>query len=99
MNHVGVNTEEAPVVTESTTHPLHDVIPPLTARDRCCSCGAQAYVAVLLTIDNDHPLLFCGHHGRTHLPAIMTRKPFAVRDDIAILHTSEIAKASSTHTS
>ena len=88
------------MVTDApTTHPLHDVIPPLTARDRCCACGAQAYVAVLLSIDNDWPMLFCGHHARQHMPAIMEKRPFAVRDDIAVLHADEVAKATSAHTS
>lgn len=99
MNHVGVNTKEAPVVTESATHPLHDVIPPLTARDRCCSCGAQAYVAVLLSIDNDWPMLFCSHHFRKHKDALLSKKPFAVRDDIMLLTEQERAKVASTHTS
>ena len=32
---------------------------PLTANDRCDSCGAQAYVQVFL---QQGDLLFCGHH-------------------------------------
>ena len=36
---------------------------PLTGLDRCDSCGAQAYVRVLL---GDSELLFCGHHARKH---------------------------------
>ncbi|SDS91970.1 hypothetical protein [Jiangella sp. DSM 45060] len=36
---------------------------PLKATDRCDSCGAQAYIRVVL---NEGELLFCGHHGRRH---------------------------------
>lgn len=36
---------------------------PLTAFDRCDSCGAQAYVRVVL---NGSELLFCGHHAKKH---------------------------------
>ena len=36
---------------------------PLKATDRCDSCGAQAYIRVVLA---EGELLFCGHHGRRH---------------------------------
>lgn len=36
---------------------------PLTGLDRCDSCGAQAYVRVLLS---GSELLFCGHHAKKH---------------------------------
>jgi hypothetical protein len=36
---------------------------PLQAHDRCDSCGAQAYIRVVLS---EGELLFCGHHGRHH---------------------------------
>ncbi|MBO1750568.1 hypothetical protein J4G33_01990 [Actinotalea sp. BY-33] len=36
---------------------------PLTAADRCDSCGAQAYVRVVLATGE---LLFCAHHARAH---------------------------------
>lgn len=42
----------------------------LKVTDRCDRCGAQAYVSV--TKDGwPQELLFCGHHGRIHLPALM----------------------------
>ena len=37
--------------------------PQLTAADRCDSCGAQAYIRVVV---NNGELLFCAHHGREH---------------------------------
>ncbi|NTW39006.1 MAG: hypothetical protein HGA44_03830 [Cellulomonadaceae bacterium] len=40
---------------------------PLTAADRCDSCGAQAYVRVVLPAGE---LLFCAHHARRHAPAL-----------------------------
>lgn len=36
---------------------------PLKAHDRCDSCGAQAYIRVVLAEGELH---FCGHHGRRH---------------------------------
>jgi hypothetical protein len=41
---------------------------PLTATDRCDRCGARAYVRVMLPGGGE--LLFCGHHGRAHAPAL-----------------------------
>ncbi|MCI2958689.1 hypothetical protein MN032_13385 [Agromyces atrinae] len=35
----------------------------LTALDRCDSCGAQAYIRVVV---NSGELLFCAHHGRKY---------------------------------
>lgn len=40
---------------------------PLTALDRCDSCGAQAYVRAML---NGSELLFCGHHANKHEPKL-----------------------------
>ncbi|WP_024355977.1 DUF7455 domain-containing protein [Leucobacter chironomi] len=36
---------------------------PLSALDRCDSCGAQAYVRVMLS---GSELLFCAHHAHKH---------------------------------
>lgn len=44
----------------------------LTGLDRCDSCGAQAYIRVMI---GESELLFCAHHGRRHqekLEAIAT---------------------------
>lgn len=35
----------------------------LSAADRCDSCGAQAYIRVVV---NNGELLFCAHHGRKY---------------------------------
>ena len=40
----------------------------LTAADRCDRCGARAYIRV--TLPGGGGLLCCGHHGRTHAPAL-----------------------------
>ncbi len=45
--------------------------PELTAADRCDRCGAQAYIRARLVSGGE--LLFCAHHGRQHLPALMDR--------------------------
>lgn len=45
--------------------------PELTAADRCDRCGAQAYIRARLVAGGE--LLFCGHHGREHLPALQGR--------------------------
>jgi hypothetical protein len=42
---------------------------PLTALDRCDTCGAQAYVRAVLP--NGQDLLFCGHHANTHRPGLV----------------------------
>ena len=36
---------------------------PLSALDRCDSCGAQAYISAQV---NGSELLFCAHHGRKY---------------------------------
>ncbi len=43
--------------------------PTLTAADRCDRCGAQAYVRAVLPVGT--ALLFCGHHGNEHRPALL----------------------------
>ena len=40
----------------------------LTAADRCDSCGARAYIRVLLPRGGE--LMFCAHHGRANLAAL-----------------------------
>lgn len=76
-----------------------DVLPrikPFTAWDRCCSpnCGAQAYVGVLLSEDNEHALLFCGHHAKDNLPVLLALNPFEIRDDIALLSNEDRLRGS-----
>ncbi|PSL03675.1 hypothetical protein CLV30_107156 [Haloactinopolyspora alba] len=55
---------------------------PLKAIDRCDSCGAQAYIRVVLS---EGELLFCGHHGRRHEPKL---RPIALEwhDETSRLH-------------
>ena len=45
--------------------------PELTAADRCDRCGAQAYIRARLVSGGE--LLFCAHHGRQHIPALMDK--------------------------
>ncbi|EWT01856.1 hypothetical protein N865_12470 [Intrasporangium oryzae NRRL B-24470] len=45
--------------------------PEMTAADRCDRCGAQAYIRARLISGGE--LLFCAHHGREHLPALMDK--------------------------
>jgi hypothetical protein len=40
----------------------------LVVADRCDRCGAQAYVQA---VKGNQDLLFCGHHGRFHTPALV----------------------------
>lgn len=45
----------------------------LTTFDRCDRCSAQAWVVATMTAKSDAKeleLLFCGHHGRNHTPAL-----------------------------
>lgn len=41
---------------------------PLSAADRCDRCGAQAYIRA--DLPSGMTLLFCGHHGNEHRPAL-----------------------------
>jgi hypothetical protein len=43
---------------------------PLSASDRCDSCGAQAYVRVTIP---SGALLFCGHHAAKHKDQLITQ--------------------------
>lgn len=40
----------------------------LTAADRCDRCGAAASIRAVLASGGE--LMFCGHHGRQHLPRL-----------------------------
>lgn len=42
---------------------------PLTVMDRCDRCGSRAYVRA--TLPAGTALLFCGHHGNAHRPALL----------------------------
>ncbi len=70
-------------------HPLTEVIPPLTLSDRCDSCGAQAWYAILMNVFNEAQLLFCSHHATKMELAIVSSKPFAIRDQRNELKSSE----------
>jgi hypothetical protein len=50
-------------VTSGTTATVERDSYELTALDRCDSCGAQAYIRVMI---GESELLFCAHHGRRH---------------------------------
>lgn len=55
---------------ETTTRPIPtDAAPMLTLADRCDSCGAQAFLQA--TMPTGTQLLFCGHHGNAHRPALL----------------------------
>ena len=41
----------------------------LALTDRCDRCGSRAYVRATLPSARD--LLFCGHHGNEHGPALL----------------------------
>lgn len=44
----------------------------LLLKDRCDSCGARAYYRAWKEPYNNE-LLFCGHHGRKHLPSLIAQ--------------------------
>jgi hypothetical protein len=60
----------------------------LTAADRCDRCGAQAYIRARLVTGGE--LLFCAHHGREHLPALMD-KAVDVLDETERLQETRIS--------
>ena len=49
-------TAEAPAAPLSESYQL-------SALDRCDSCGAQAYIRVMI---GESELMFCAHHGRRY---------------------------------
>lgn len=51
-------------MSATTTETENDVVYELSSRDRCDSCGAQAYMRA--TLANGSELLFCAHHGNKH---------------------------------
>ena len=51
-------------------HPLASLIHEPTPHDRCDRCQQRAVALVLVTVDNEHPLGFCGHHWRQHRDAL-----------------------------
>nr|WP_233437184.1 hypothetical protein [Terrimesophilobacter mesophilus] len=57
---MGVNMSQ---VTAENTATIERDSYQLTALDRCDSCGAQAYIRVMI---GESELLFCAHHGRRH---------------------------------
>ena len=86
MNTVPNDTQVDPTpvdVTEDTT-PATPELEPLTVFDRCDAkdCSAQAYVRARL--GSGLELVFCGHHGRALVPALVGRGA-TVRDDSHLL--------------
>ena len=59
--------------TATLTVEAHEVARDLTVQDRCDRCKAQAFIVGLYTAENSDELeiLFCGHHGRSHSPALV----------------------------
>lgn len=55
--------------TDAAPGPSAPAYAPLTASDRCDSCGSQAYVRA--TLPSGSSLLLCGHHAASHRPALL----------------------------
>ncbi|SDR67678.1 hypothetical protein SAMN04489719_0313 [Agrococcus carbonis] len=53
--------------TQTTTLEADEANAPLSALDRCDSCGAQAYVRATM---ESGTLLFCAHHAAKHRDAL-----------------------------
>ncbi len=70
----------------STVAPPH-----LTASDRCDRCGARAYLRVVLPGGGE--LLFCAHHGRQHLPALMSKAIDILDESDRLIETPASAPA------
>ena len=51
----------------STTLEVDEATEPLSALDRCDSCGAQAYIRATM---ESGTLLFCAHHAAKHREAL-----------------------------
>jgi hypothetical protein len=72
--------------TKGTADVTTALAPTLTAADRCDRCGAQAYVRARLISGGE--LLFCGHHGRKHLPKLQDLAT-QIEDETDRLHEKE----------
>ena len=53
--------------TQTTTLEVDEANAPLSALDRCDSCGAQAYIRATM---ESGTLLFCAHHAAKHREAL-----------------------------
>lgn len=62
------------------------LVEPLVATDRCDRCSAQAYVRATLHVGGE--LLFCAHHGREHIPALIGRAD--IHDESHRLNQEEV---------
>ena len=75
-----------PTTTKGMADVTTALAPTLTAADRCDRCGAQAYVRARLISGGE--LLFCGHHGREHLPKLQ-HLATQIEDETDRLHETE----------
>jgi hypothetical protein len=76
--------------TKGTADVTTALAPTLTVADRCDRCGAQAYVRARLISGGE--LLFCGHHGREHLPKLQDLAT-EIEDETDRLHETSSASA------
>lgn len=61
-------------ILEKSTDTLREPTREFSFHDRCDRCGFQGYVvAQMETCESVLELVFCGHHGRTHTPALAQR--------------------------
>ena len=65
MTTVPDTTPEAPPVPglSPLPHPLRELVKVDPAENLACCCNARPRVAVLVSLDNEHPILLCGHHA------------------------------------
>jgi hypothetical protein len=60
-----------PATTAGKVIPPFELRTPLTATDRCDRCGSQAYVRIVMDVEEGSgELLFCSHHGRKVVPGM-----------------------------
>lgn len=68
----------ATLAPEAPTRPAVQNVP-LTALDRCDSCGAQAYIRVGTPKGGE--LLFCAHHANKHKTAMGKQGVIVITDE------------------
>ena len=64
---------------------------PLELTDRCDRCGSRAYVRA--TLPRGSQLLFCGHHGNAHGPALLAAGAFLYDETAALSQPRESSAA------
>lgn len=80
-----MTVQDTLLVNENIDRSLFVKTSELTALDRCDACSSRAYVRAT---NNESELLFCAHHAKKHVVALMTQgwliddQTFQITEDV-----------------